>query len=441
MVRNTAVIGAGAAGCAAAYALAKQGRRVVLFEREAQVGGRTMTWRDSGLQVDSGAGFFTNFYPTLESLLPELGLRDDVNTLSRTSVLVQDGQRGELVLGSTGSFARFPFLSKRAKLRMASATAWIAMRYGRLDLTDPQSLSVLDDQSIAEDARRRVGEATYQVIVRSGIEPFWYFSCEVVSRALALALQANAVTARFYTLREGMDSVCRALSSKLDTRTGAVVEPLVRETDGRFLVAYQRAGRRHEERFDEVVIATTASVAHHLSAKLGDVVQAPMRAFLESQAYVPNVHASFLVARDACPPGTSSMFPCGPAHKRVAALSFNSFKRQCGASLSADRELVCVFLTADESRTLLEASDESIYAHCWKLAREFCPELPKEALPFRLVARSEAIPVHAVGRFREAAALAENACGPVVFAGDYLTAATVDGALRSGLQAAAQLAD
>jgi predicted NAD/FAD-dependent oxidoreductase len=133
------------------------------------------------------------------------------------------------------------------------------------------------------------------------------------------------------------------------------------------------------------------------------------------------------------------MFPCGPAQKRVAALSFNSFKRQCGDALRADKELVCVFLTADESRSLLHASESEIYEHCWRLARVFCPELPAQATPYFAIARAEAIPVHEVGRFRRAAALDELAPGPVVFAGDYLTAATVDGALRSGLRAAEQL--
>lgn len=440
MIRSTAVIGAGPAGCAAAYALRLKGRRVVLFERDPQIGGRTTTWRQGELKIDSGAGFFTNFYPTLESLMPKLGIRDQVNVLSRHSVLVQDGKRGELTLGSAGSFVRFPFLGARDKVRMASATAWLTVRYGGLDITSPQSLSALDDRSIADDARERVGENAYQVVVRSGIEPFWYFSCEEVSRALAVALQARAATARFYAFRDGMDSICRALAVNIETHTSAAVEPLVCETDGRLLVRYAREGAPYEERFDEVIVATTASTAHTLTAQLGDgVVPAPMRDFLITQGYVPNVHATFMVDRGACPAGTSSMFPCGPAQKRVAALSFNSFKRQCADALPADKELVCVFLTADESRALLDASEAQIYEHCWRLARAFCPELPAEATPFRWIARSEAIPVHSVGRFRMAAALDELAPGPVVFAGDYLTAATVDGALRSGLRAADKL--
>lgn len=439
MIRSTAVIGAGAAGCAAAYALTQKGRRVVVFERASEVGGRTMTWRKGGLRVDSGAGFFTNFYPTLDRLMPKVGLRNQVNVLSRHSVLVQDGQRGELTLGSAGSFVRFPFLGARDKVRMATATAWLTVRYGGLDITSPHSLSPLDDRSIAQDARERVGETAYQVVVRSGVEPFWYFSCEEVSRALSVALQARAATARFYSFREGMDSICRALLSNIETHTSADVAPILCETDGRFLIRFSKGSQACEERFDEVVIATTATAAHTLTTELGDVVQPAMREFLESQSYVPNVHASFLVDRDACPKGTSSMFPCGPAPKRVAALSFNSFKRQCGDALPANQELVCVFLTADESRPLLDADEATLYAHCWKLAREFCPELPEKAEPFSVIARREAIPVHSVGRFRRAAALDDLAPSPVVFAGDYLTAATVDGALRSGLRAAERL--
>lgn len=429
--RTTAVIGAGPAGCAAAHALARAGRQVVLFEAADEVGGRTRTWRDGELRVDSGAGFFTNFYPTLWPLLRALALEDRIQTLSRSNFLVHEGRRAELTLGSVRSFATFPLLSWRAKSRMAAQTALITARYHRLDLSIPETLCALDDESVAQDAVRRLGEELYQIIVRSGIEPFWYFSCEQVSRALALALHARAATARFYTLRDGMDLVCRTLVRDVEVRTGAPVGPIQRD-GGRFLLRWPRG----EEAFDDLVVATTASVARELTAGLtGDELSPGTRRFLETQTYVPNVHAAFRVRRSDCPPGVSALFPCGPGLRRLAALAFNSHKHQSGSALDGE-EIVSVFLSASESQSMLERPTDEVNAHAWALARELCPELPASAVPFRMVTRREAIPVHAVGRYRLAARVHAEQRGPLVFAGDHLATATVDAALRTGFRAA-----
>ena len=76
MAKRCAIIGAGPAGCTAAYELQKSGFDVQIFEANAQVGGRTQTWREQNLNHDSGAGFFTNFYPNLETYIDELELHD-----------------------------------------------------------------------------------------------------------------------------------------------------------------------------------------------------------------------------------------------------------------------------------------------------------------------------------------------------------------------------
>ena len=62
--------------------------------------------------------------------------------------------------------------------------------------------------------------------------------------------------------------------------------------------------------------------------------------------------------------------------------------------------------------------------------------LPTAAHGRHVIRHQEAIPLHAVGRYRAAATFAAQQSGPVVFAGDYLATATVDGALASGVAAA-----
>lgn len=422
MGRRVAVIGAGPAGCAAAHTLARAGREVVVFESADSVGGRTVSWQVGSAIVDSGAGFFTNFYPTLSALLGPLGLGDRTSTLSRTNMLVHEGRAVEMTLGSVRSFLGNPLVSKRGLLRMATSTGMAGIRHRGLDLSEPETLAALDDRSVRDEALATLGEQVYEFLVRPGIEPFWYFACEDVSRSLFFGLQARAATARFFTMRDGMGAVSERLVDGLEVRTDCAVSAI--EPDG--------AGVRVDgEAFEAAVLATTTSTATRLAPS--ELTAAAIDRVLTSQHYVPNIHATFRVARAACPP-EATFFPCGPGVHPVAAVSFNSHKRQ-GELPEAD-ELVSVYLGAAESAKLLDRSGSEIYERTWALARELVPALPSDGAPMRLAARAEAIPVHGVGRYRLAADAQAAQKPPLVFAGDYLATATVDGSLRSGIRAA-----
>jgi oxygen-dependent protoporphyrinogen oxidase len=425
-----AVVGGGPAGCAAAHRLRSAGREVVLFERARELGGRTVSFRDRGAVIDTGAGFFTDFYPVLTGLLPRLGLTGEVVALSRSNVLVHGGRAVDFTLGSPTSFATFPFVSATAKARMAFFAARAAILHRRLDLAEPSSLAALDDRSVRDEALATVGAEAYEFLVRPGIEPFWYFSCAEVSRALFLALLARAATARFFTLRSGIDTLSKALVHDVEVRSGVPVAEIVR--DG-------RAVRVDGERFEAVVVATTASVATRLLE--GTELDDELRRFAGSQTYVPNVHVAFRLPSTAV--GPSAIFPCGPGSGPVAALSFNRSKGQRDrAHPGPPGDHLSVFLTAAASRELLPEGEERIAATAWQAARAFLssvpslPSLPSTAEPIFVRARAEAIPVHGVGRYRAAARARARQVPPIALAGDYLATATIDGALGSGLAAA-----
>ena len=75
----------------------------------------------------------------------------------------------------------------------------------------------------------------------------------------------------------------------------------------------------------------------------------------------------------------------------------------------------------------------------WELACEFEEDLPKDVEPVALFNRKEAIPLHEVGRFKKAKEVMDLQSGNLLLAGDYLSCATVEGALRSGRWAANKL--
>lgn len=439
MKRRTAVIGAGPAGSYAAHLLQQKGREVVVYEQAKTVGGRTAAWNEQGWVVDSGAGFFTNFYPILWSLIEKLNLSHEVTQLSRCNALTDGTKTVDFTLGSPASFARFPLLTAGSKLRMALQTAFIIAKYGRLNLSSPASLAPWDDVSVRDDAVHRLGERAYQYLVRPGIEPFWFFSCENISRSLMLALQAKAATAKFYTFKQGMNFICTRLASDLDVRTG-ITASSIQASGSRFIIRGDGLPDGPQHAFDEVVIATTGNVASRLVSGLDEsLVPEKLRKFLDSQTYVQNTHAVYLVENRARLPKISTLLPCGPKNHRVAGVNFNSYKQQTRDASQMDHEAVSVYLTAAESAATSTWAEADLYRHMWSLARTLVPQLPEHAKPLQIIRRQNAIPLHEVGRYRAAAEVAKVQKAPIVFAGDYLATATVDGAFHSGFEAACNL--
>ena len=437
MAKRCAIIGAGPAGCTAAYELQKSGFDVQIFEANAQVGGRTQTWREQNLNHDSGAGFFTNFYPNLESYIDELELHDEIITLSRNNGLVQNGKAAFLQLGSLQSFLKFPYASIRSKISMLRETLSMTLKHRHDHLYDCEKLAEYDEESVATYIRKRCNDEVYHAFIRPGIEPFWYFSCEEVSQSLLLALQSKAADAKFYTFAKGMDTFCRSVTKDMQVHTNTAIEDIAYQ-DNEFILQTKAESFRS----DFLVIASTASVAARICKNLNnDILPEEQRRFLSEQRYTPNIHAAYLAAKDECPAQASSLCPSGPGQHQIAAIGFGSLKGQNSDESLQGKELVAVFLSGEQSQTLLDKSEAELYTTMWQEARKFYPALPKEVTPFKLIKRAEAIPNHSVGRYKKAKEFWQGQKAPLVFAGDYLSTATVDGAIWSGKKAAGKISE
>lgn len=429
-MKHIAVIGAGMAGAGAARKLRQAGHRVTVFEREAFVGGRTHTFQGDGFQVNTGAGFFTNFYPHFSALVKELELENKIIENPKI-VTLADGERSyHFNLHSIPSFFRIPYLTLGDKLKMAKLSASLMLKKKRLNLTDPHALAAFDKESIAEFSRRKLGERAYQYLVRPAIESYWYFSCENASVAMMMGLQAVASSARFFGLKDGIDQVSRKMMAEEDLQLETGIEQISSIGNGRLELEVSGGGKHQ---FDGVVVATTASVANSMTRELS--IPDPVRSFLNSQSYAANINAYFFLPKqylDSVPVQISS---CGPNTDTLAAIA------QHGSQIAPGQHeglgILGVWLLDKPSRDLLNASEETIAAKMWSLARQYHPELPKEPTGLaRMNKHREAIPLHAPKRYQLASNTWNAQDGPVVFAGDYLTTATMEGALQAGYWAA-----
>jgi len=434
---RVAVIGGGPAGCAAAHALHKAGCHVQLFEQASEIGGRTWTFRDGSDYLDTGAGFITNFYPRVWKLAESKGFTEHIRELHRITGL-HDGERlAKLNVSSPISFLRFPLVSLLDKLRMAWWTLRLTLRRSKLDLARPEQLVNMDTRSIAEMAHSDLSPDLYHHLVRPGIEPFWYFACEDVSAALAETLTAHAAGAKFYYVAGGIDRICHAMLDGVSVSTATPVTAVSTDGDRLSVCASTESGSTVET-FDKVILATTASVAGRLTDALPEtVLPSSMRAFLKAQTYAANIHIAFRMPRFPEPLGLNAVFPTGEGAHPLAALSFHRPKDQ---DVPTEHELVSVYLSDLESQRVMDWTDEALAPHAWALGRAICPAIPEAVPPvLHIHRRSEAIPVHAVGRYAQAVAFQQaqaQAGRTVFFCGDYLATATIDGAIASGRTAA-----
>lgn len=73
------VIGGGLAGLTAAVRLTQRGIRVVLLEARSVFGGRTSSWKQDGMKVESGLHRYLGFYRAMPKLYRDIGV--DINDL------------------------------------------------------------------------------------------------------------------------------------------------------------------------------------------------------------------------------------------------------------------------------------------------------------------------------------------------------------------------
>jgi squalene-associated FAD-dependent desaturase len=143
---RVAVIGGGLAGITAAIALAESGADVTLLEARPRLGGATCSFSRDGLTVDTGQHIFLGCCTAYRGLLDRLGMTEHATVQGRFDVTVlapgADGRPRKARLRRTAlpgplhmlpALGRYPFLSLAERAKVARPA--LAMRF--VDPADP----------------------------------------------------------------------------------------------------------------------------------------------------------------------------------------------------------------------------------------------------------------------------------------------------------------
>lgn len=425
MSRSCVVVGAGPAGLSAAYRLANAGVRVTVLEAENGVGGRTRSERVGEFTVNTGAHFLASFFDATLTLAGELQL-EVRRPADEPSIVATPFGMLPLDLLSARRILRFPLATWTGKLRTLALFARVLLNR-RSHVADLSALARMDrGGSIERWGKRTLGQDAYDYILRSGVEPFFYFGAGQASAALGKALLRHAIRWRTLVLPAGTGALCDALAHRLEVRTGCVAGAVEVGEHG---VTVHHSGGRLEA--DYVILATPASSI----ATLEGSISKEDRADLASVRYVPSIVVFFGYER----PITvrfPSVTPAGPGRHPIARVRTTShYAREW---VPEDKELIAIYGSGWRSAELLEAGRDRMVAALRADAEEVFGRLADPDW-LRVYARREAIVLPVPGHFRRMQALQRRRRGPLLYAGDWITGSTIEGAVRTGLAAARQI--
>jgi protoporphyrinogen oxidase len=160
------VIGAGPAGLTAAYCLSKQGRSVLVIERDpVYVGGISRTVRYNGFHFDIGGHRFFSKSKEVVALWREI-LPDDFIARPRLSRIYYDGK-----------FFSYPLKAFEALRKLGvltSAACMASYAYAKL-------FPIAPARTLHEWVRNQFGERLFQIFFKTYTEKVWGMSCDEIS--------------------------------------------------------------------------------------------------------------------------------------------------------------------------------------------------------------------------------------------------------------------
>jgi len=428
------VIGGGFAGVAAAVSLRAVGARVTIIEARATLGGRARSDALDDVPIDIGAQLITSGFTRTVQLLGaqlERGAAHDI--------VVRDGARLPLRFGSLRSLLAFGGLSAMDKIRLGTQLLPVLARHhDALDASGARTPATLDTESVRAFVDARIGPAAADTLAEPPCNGFYNLAASNVSLAFFLTLGRYGSDGDTLAPRQGWSAALGAALGGVEVvrDTKAAEIDVEHSTSGRTSVSVRDASGRAWDA-EAAVIATDPRAAHALLAP-----HLPPDAALARWLHSIPIRGTLTLALalDSTPPHDAfGVFQDVRAAKIVSACVVHGAKHAAHET----RDAVLAWLTPSAYDTLHEAPSESIVSHMLPEVEALVPEVRDHITRARVYRFEPGSPAPFVGYVSDRVhgrALANAIALPVALAGDYLTTPLIEGAVASGEQAAARIA-
>lgn len=435
------VVGAGTAGLAATYILQQAGVEVTALEASSSPGGRLAGSRRDGYVLDLGAQFFFRFYDTAFELCRKLDLEGEIVSFPFKVGIWRDGRLNALTAGlhpralwkDRRDLVRFRLFGPRGMMQMGRIMPLLLRRRRDLHFIDYRGALDLDEESLAELALRRGGEEALEYFFQPLASCLTLGEPEEIGAGYGLALAWYALNG-LYTLRGGIGTLAEALYRECRERVllSTPARRIVLE-GGKFRAVETDEGTMEA---DAVICATTATTA----LRLLDGLPGGIRNVLGRVRYSACCHVMFGLQERLLPDGWYAVGLPRRAVSPLAGFTDNSIKSPLYAPPGAG--MVHCFTYGRHARELNERPDGEVFSLLTEEIRRFIPSMPREPLFSEIYRWEEAVCLSPPGMLRAVDELKSRYPREVKglrLAGEYLFMPSVDGALRSGIDAAESL--
>ncbi len=276
MTYDVAIIGGGISGLTAAYDLHRNGRKVVVLERQQQVGGNAISERIDGFLMEHGPTTLNAMVPQALNLASKLGLSGqqlDLGKGIRQRYLRQGSKLHGISINPAG-FLLSSYLSPLGRLSLLgeilrpcktapedeSVHAFASRRFGR-EFAD-KVMDPLAAGMFGGDSQCLSMHATFPTLVemeqRHGS----------ITRGVIKAKRGSEPAKRLFSFRDGVGSLPHALSVKLGNavQTGIAVKSFCHVGEGYKIDTHSRGSVLAKS----VVLAVQPHVATQLLAPLDE---------------------------------------------------------------------------------------------------------------------------------------------------------------------------
>jgi oxygen-dependent protoporphyrinogen oxidase len=435
MVRDVAVIGAGPAGLAAAWGLVSAGASVTLYERGTTPGGLLRTDTLEGVRIDVAVQLLGSYYRETLRLAAEVGKADLLMRAPGRDALWRGGRAHGVSYGSVASLAGSSALPAGLKFRLASRyLAFLRRHAGILDPAAPVRALSLDSESIAAWGRRELGADFVELLAYPQLASYYGLTPEATSAGFYHGLARAGLSLQLYAVRGGMGEFAAAVAGGLEGRgarllTGVEICAVHEAPDG-VRVEWSNGEARHEA----AVLAVPAPTALALTG-----LPTPLREWLGGVRYAEEAVVA-LAFEHALPVDYFGLsFPRGePPGDRVAA-----FCVQAGKGVALGDEggggLVVVPAPPVMAEAVAATPREALDLVLPAVERVY-PQLRGRITRAKVYRFPDGRVLFYPGYLSHLVKFDPDWLSPrLILAGDYLIAPTVEGAVRSGREAAARL--
>jgi protoporphyrinogen oxidase len=431
---RTAIVGAGISGLAAARRIEQAGGTPVVFEAEDRVGGRIKTVRRGDFVYDVGAFIYLGSYAESTEEMREVGLGAQMRKFDAFGAMPREGKLNFLDLNKPLSLLKTPYLSARAKMKLAKLMLFLARHWKDLNYTDASRIAEIDTDTVTTYSQRELSDELLDYVAAVVVRGPWLSDPSYASVGQLLWTLKNFFKPYFYGLDDGMDALPRAMAARLgDVR---LATPVINVTDdGRGVeVTFTQDGREHTEEFANAVVTTTTDRALQVYPQMSGFA----REYYKNTDYICSVNCHIAFSERPSNPATYIM--CSPREQPdLCGVIVDHLK--ANNRCPPGKGLLTTFCRHEWCLDNLDSPDEKVIDTMLGFIKPYYGDLSSKVVDYEIGRWRNVVPIMRKGRFRAVDRFMRETdpTARVQLAGDLGPIPGINGALVSGQAAGGRI--